>query len=534
MNYILNFKNSTTDSEIDTYMAANNLTVISNYDNLEKIYLVNASMAAPQSSDILEHILQDSDNPLQLLNTVNFSQPTTIKSIDVEDDKNWWKAASFYDIDWASTNHNHYVMGGDVDVYILDSGIDISHPEFNGVNVECLYSYNGNNNDLNGHGTAIASLIAGNTCGLTKANLKILKIFESGTPTLLSKLIEAFNIVLGNVTYNRPAVLNLSWGISRNEFIDSLILRIIDKNVIVVAAAGNSGTPIGNVTPAAIPEVMTIGAFNQSFEPCNFSNYTDPSAISLTTGATNYGVLDGWAPGEKIWVATPGGGYDYAAGTSLSAAIHTGAVAYDVDFSAMADGTRLDCFVDQYMLLKNFQSLSRSNILTLSQQYSQSVNKITTYAGKNSPFFPTKEFFNINFAYISGDPAAQPFINQLTTRSVSISPDLPSQIQLMPSGQLMNVGTLTDSDPDYILSSHTAVITFTDNQTKTINFEVAIRKQSLDIGSIPEGYEWIQAYAAECAGNCTVRCPKFNPNFNPTICGPANAKGDPGCEFCEI
>lgn len=533
MNYILNFVNSATDNEINAYLEANNLIVESTYDNLEKIYLVSSLGSTPPASGILEHILQDSNNPIELLSTVNFTQPTVVKTIDVEDDKNWWKAASFYDIDWANTNHSHYVMGRDVDVYILDSGIDINHPEFADVNVELLYSFNGSNEDVNGHGTAIASLIAGNTCGLTKANLKILKIFESGSPTLLSKLVEAFNIVLGNINYNRPAVVNLSWGISRNEFIDNLILRIINNNVIVVAAAGNNGTPIGNITPAAISEVMTIGSFNQNFEPSNFSNYTEPSALSLTHNATNYGVLDGWAPGEKIWVATPGGGYDYAAGTSLSAAIHTGAVAYDIDFSAMADGSRLECFVAQYMQLKNFQSLSRANILTLSQQYSQSVNKITTYAGKNSPFFPNKEWFNVTFAWISGNMVAQPFINQLTTKSVTISPDLPSQIQLMPSGQLMNVGLLTDSDPDYILTSHIAQIVFSNNDTKTINFEVAIRKESLDMGLIPEGYEWIQAYAAECAGNCNVRCPKFNPNFLPNICGPFNAKSDPGCEFCE-
>lgn len=534
MNYIINFVDTCSSQDTQNYLESNNLTVVKVFNNFEKIYLVEASQTPPKTG-IIEDIVQDSNNPIQLLQTVEFPITESSVLIEVDNDKNWWKAASFYDLDWQEAEHKHYLLGKDVDVYIVDSGIDQTHPEFQDVNISLLYTFNGNYTDVNGHGTAIASLISGKTCGLTAANLKILKIFESGLPTLISQIVEAFNTIINDLPNSKAAIVNLSWSIPRNEFVDKIIKNLIYRNVLVVAAAGNNGSAIGDVTPAALEEVITIGSYSQNFEPSNFSNYTDPSAVSFTSAVTNTGALDGWAPGEKIWVATPGGGYNWAAGTSMSAAIHSGALAYDIDFSAINQGSLISYFNQDWFILRAMQSLSRNNILTLSQQYSNSVNKITTYIGKNSPFFPTKEFYNVTFAWVSGVQVPQPFINRINVKSVTIDPPLPSYLTLLPSGQLLNVGELAEADPDYKLTSHTAEITFEDDTTYSIQFEASIRKEDLDISTLPDGYVWVQAQGILCGGipTCPARCPNGNPNALPWICGPV-AKVDPICESCEF
>jgi len=56
------------------------------------------------------------------------------------------------------TNH-----GDDVNVYVVDSGIDDTHAEFSHTIVNKLFSYNSDFTPSNGHGTSVASVIAGNT-----------------------------------------------------------------------------------------------------------------------------------------------------------------------------------------------------------------------------------------------------------------------------------------------------------------------------------------------------------------------------------
>jgi subtilisin family serine protease len=291
------------------------------------------SNTIPPSGPLVESIVVDENNPIQLLDfDLTLVDTVSTAEFTVDDEKNWWKVASIKDIDFESETYTHTVRGFGGTVYILDSGLETSHPEFQGVDVQLLHSFTNEFSDTRGHGTALASLISGKTCGLTGATIKVVKIFDTSVSTYQSDMLAAFDAVLNDyITNGRTlSVVNLSWGMIKNEYIDAKINYLRSQGLNIVAAAGNSGVPIDNVTPASIPAVLTVGAYNQSLTPCDFSNYTGESIISVTNEITNTGALDIWAPGEKIWAAGLNGTYGYIAGTSAAAAITSGAIIYNL------------------------------------------------------------------------------------------------------------------------------------------------------------------------------------------------------------
>jgi hypothetical protein len=339
MNYLLDFADHLTDQEIQEYMISHGFVALNSYDHFKNIILVSSEIEPVKDSFVIEVVADKSDS-LQLLSLdINIIDNAVPGSFNIEDQKNWWKVASLDQIDFSEENFDYFVRGFDSTVYIVDSGIDDSHSEFVGRNITNLYSFTGEFSDTRGHGTAIASLISGVTCGLTGAKLKIVKIFDNTRSILQSELLSALDSIASDYVAGgkMPSVVNMSWGIARNDYINAKIQYLCDLGLFVVAAAGNSGMPISDITPASIPDVLTVGSYGQSLTPSNFSNYTDPSIISYATDETNNGALDGWAPGEQIWHAGLNGTYGYSAGTSLSAAIASGAVAYNLSFYTSSD-----------------------------------------------------------------------------------------------------------------------------------------------------------------------------------------------------
>jgi cyanobactin maturation PatA/PatG family protease len=88
-----------------------------------------------------------------------------------------------------------------------------------------------------------------------------------------------------------------------------------DRNVLVIAAAGNDGCECLHV-PAALPSVLAVGALDRQDHPMDFSNWGEAYRMG--------GVM---APGEEILGAKPGGGITRASGTSFAAPLVSGAAA---------------------------------------------------------------------------------------------------------------------------------------------------------------------------------------------------------------
>jgi hypothetical protein len=207
--------------------------------------------------------------------------------------------------------------GAGASIYLVDSGVDTSHPEYINANVINVYSYDGTFGDPTGHGTGVGSIIVGNTLGVSpEATLKVIKI-ALGTTITLGQLLEAFNAILADNTES-VSVINCAWTIPKSQILDTKILEMQENGFVVVAAAGNQLLSADDFSPVGLDSVLGVGA-SDAFD----------RVISWGEGrGSNWGPeVDITAPGIGVFVAVQGGGIAEASGTSIAAGIISGIVA---------------------------------------------------------------------------------------------------------------------------------------------------------------------------------------------------------------
>jgi len=210
--------------------------------------------------------------------------------------------------------------GAGVNVYVIDSGIKGTHPDFGGRVLLYRDFINGNGQDCNGHGTHVSGTIAGKTVGVAKqARLISLRAFDCSGNTYGSAVIRAVDWV--TAYHAKPAVVNMSLGGSIQYSLDQAVQRSINAGVTYVVAAGNDGRDANYVSPARVREAITVGATDRYDNRANAGYY----------GASNYGTaLDLFAPGQDIWstsIWNSNNGYEQRSGTSMAAPHVAGAAA---------------------------------------------------------------------------------------------------------------------------------------------------------------------------------------------------------------
>lgn len=536
MHYIIDFIQAATDREIQEYFAEHSCTVVQEYDHFEKVFLVSADNA-PEQTDLIESIVNDSTAVIKLLSTVvNANNYCALPNPDLEsivvstsDDKDWWKNYVMYTPDFENPEFTLSRKGAMSRVYIMDSGIDAEHPEFKDANINNLYSFTGEFKDTNGHGTALASLIVGKTCGLSAANVQVVKVFDATTDTRQSDLLAALDAIMNDFMANSTGlgVVNLSWSIDKNVYIESKIKALIDAGMYVVVSAGNSGVPIENVTPASMPEVLTIGSINKDLKPSDFSNYSN-SAISVTESETNHGELDGWAPGEEIWVAIPGGSYGYSAGTSIAAAIHTCALAYNFsdyflngELPVTSRGRDLDYI--------SGMSLGHKDLIHLEDaKYSNSVNRFTAVINSKSlDHFTQRTEFDLLFTV--GKPYTSIIFNPQKTKTAEFDL-LPEGFLVTSNGLIVGTPTLAEG-VTHEIHIVKMTVTMVDGSVVVATLNLAVMASDFDPSTAPEGDPIIQITLLDescrfggCRDDCEhylggySTCPQDNPKAQSCYC----------------
>lgn len=473
MQFIIDFLDQTSQAEIDSYLAANSCTVTKQFSVQSKCYVVETD-TAPSTDVIIETITRDDLNPISLLSTVSF---------DTAAPAEWWKMASFTRPDFAATTQVYERKGATATVYIVDSGVDSTHPEFIDADVTNLFTFTDNFTDTNGHGTAMASVISGKTCGVTAAKIKSVKIFQSGTSTLQSHLVAAFDAIMSDMLISKSfPIVNLSWSIPKNSYIESKIQLIIDMGAVVVSSAGNSGVPIQDVTPASHPNVITVGAFNQDFLPCNFSNYT--GSLSTTPNAVNLGALDIWAPGEDIACAALSGGIYTAAGTSIAAAIQSAALAYNSATFVLSDGS-VPPEANTGDGIMHISS-GHNGLIVLTDQYVNSVNKSATFRGEingqNGLVYSSVAVKQI-ISSRSGTRIAKNFTTDFTTELFEMTSPLPPGISLDNGWIIGTIGTVNDTMSQVYTATANYKNFGSDMRSITITF--AVLPSATDVSQLP-------------------------------------------------
>ncbi len=221
------------------------------------------------------------------------------------------------------------------DIAILDTGIDLNHPDLNVYKQITFVPGTSNANDDDGHGTAVAGVAAAkdNSQGIVGvapgARLWAIKVLDSNGMGSSSDIIKGIDYATEHA--NEIDVVNLSFGaVGKNDALHNAIIRSVEAGVTYAAAAGNEGMDASNVFPASYPEVIAVSAIVDTDGKCGGISPTGTTAGKDDTLASfsNYGpVVDLAAPGVLVKTTTIGDSYMSFSGTSAATAHVTGAVA---------------------------------------------------------------------------------------------------------------------------------------------------------------------------------------------------------------
>ncbi len=173
----------------------------------------------------------------------------------------------------------------DVTIAVVDTGVDLDHPDLANRLVEGynILGENTNPDDDNGHGTHVAGIIASETnnregiAGLTWYN-KIMPIKAMSAEGFGT----TFDIAKGIIwaVDNGADVINLSLGNYKESNVLKRAIRYAhNNNVVMIAAAGNDGSTQPSY-PAAYPEVLSVSAVSNDGTLAEFSNYGNYINIS--------------------------------------------------------------------------------------------------------------------------------------------------------------------------------------------------------------------------------------------------------------
>ncbi|MDJ1173064.1 S8 family serine peptidase [Roseofilum capinflatum] len=238
---------------------------------------------------------------------------------------------------------------------VLDTGINKDHPAFGNRVVyteDFIDSDPTDASDANGHGSHVSSIIAsshpeypGVAPGADIIHLKVFSDDEATnkTPGLVAAAVQqALQWVIDNADKYDIASVNMSLGAGnfeqlQSDYLSEEIEQIIQKNIIVVSASGNSFYPFKSVPgvayPAADPNSLSIGAIfdtNVNLPPLSYASplrwrngarddSTDTDRI-VSFSQRHPTLTTVFAPGSVIFGANPSGNeFNDRSGTSQAA-----------------------------------------------------------------------------------------------------------------------------------------------------------------------------------------------------------------------
>jgi subtilisin family serine protease len=224
----------------------------------------------------------------------------------------------------------------DVDVAVIDTGVDLDHPDLNVNTAGARNCATGRSaDDGNGHGTHVAGTIGAldNATGVVGvapgARIWPVRVLNNNGSGSYSAIICGIDYVTANADTIEVANMSLggsgsddgNCGNSNNDAMHRAVCASVAAGVTYVVAAGNEASDSAGSVPAAYDEVITVsaladfdGAAGGGAAPTCRSDVDDTFA-----NFSNYGAdVDLIAPGVCITSTWKGGGYDTISGTSMA------------------------------------------------------------------------------------------------------------------------------------------------------------------------------------------------------------------------
>jgi cerevisin len=266
--------------------------------------------------------------------------------------------------------YNKYIYATDpgygVDVYVIDTGTNIEHVDFEGrAHWGKTIPSGDEDKDGNGHGTHCSGTIAGHKYGIAKNAtvyaVKVLRSNGSGTMSDVVKGVDyAANAHLEQVKLAKAgkrkgfkgSAANMSLGGGKTEALDSVVNAAVDAGVHFAVAAGNDNADACNYSPAAAGKAVTVGASALDDTRAYFSNWgkcTDIFAPGLS-------ILSTWI-GSKYAVNT-------ISGTSMASPHIAGLLAYYLSLQPATDSEYSVSPITPEKLKSNLISVATVGALT--------------------------------------------------------------------------------------------------------------------------------------------------------------------------
>lgn len=216
--------------------------------------------------------------------------------------------------------HNAPWSGTGTTIAVLDTGIDLQHPDFAGRILETQSFIPGQSvQDGHSHGTHCAGTAAGPKVPPTGvrrygvahgARLLVGKVLSDSGGGTSGQVLAGINWAISR----RATVVSMSLGSNTAPgqlpfaYYEEAGLRALQNNVLIIAAAGNNGwNPVGS--PANSPSIVAVAAVDPTLARATFSS------VGLNGAGGEINVA---APGTATFSAVPGGSHGFKSGTSMA------------------------------------------------------------------------------------------------------------------------------------------------------------------------------------------------------------------------
>ncbi|KAI8048025.1 peptidase S8/S53 domain-containing protein [Syncephalis plumigaleata] len=173
--------------------------------------------------------------------------------------------------------------GDGVNVYVVDTGINVNHEDIKGRATWGAVFGAGKNDpqvDDIGHGTFVAGVIAGKRFGVAKkAKVISVKVYRKKGDQTTSDVVNGLKWVLQQhqSSSNKKTIVNMSSGAPYDQVLNNAVEQLTAAGITVVTSAGNSGeqnVPFDscNHSPSSAASVISVGATDKDDKVASYSN----------------------------------------------------------------------------------------------------------------------------------------------------------------------------------------------------------------------------------------------------------------------